>query len=111
MISDSIVLRARRRAGLTQQQLADRMGTTQSAVARLESSNANPSLSSLRRAVEATGYRLEMRLGRVPANVDESLIIERLALTPAERLRAFEASYAGVREIALAGARARGELA
>lgn len=103
--------KAREQANITQQQLADRMGTTQSAVARLESPGANPSLSSLRRAVEATGYRLEMRLGLLASNIDESLIIEQLKLTPAERVRAFEAAYAGAREIALAGARARGDLA
>ena len=45
------VLKARSKTGLTQAEVAERMGTTQSAVARLESANAkhSPSLATLRR--------------------------------------------------------------
>ncbi len=45
------------------------------------------------------------------AGVDESLIRRQLELTPAQRLRGLETMYAQVRELALAGARSRGELA
>ncbi len=47
-------------AGLTQQELAERMGTTQSAIARLEGWSSNPSTSTLRRFAEATGTRLKI---------------------------------------------------
>lgn len=49
---------ARKRAGLTQQQLARKMGTTQPVVARLESGSTRPSLRTLERLANATGSRL-----------------------------------------------------
>ncbi len=52
------VIEARKRAGLTQQQLAQKMGTTQPVVARLEAGNSRPSLRTLERLAEATGSRL-----------------------------------------------------
>jgi DNA-binding XRE family transcriptional regulator len=57
------LLRARLRAGLTQQAVAERMGTTKSAVSRLESAGPHsPSLSTLRRYAEALGCKVEIRL-------------------------------------------------
>ncbi len=56
------LIAARTRAGLSQQQLAERMGTSQSAVARMESGQALPSARSLARYAAATGSRLEIRL-------------------------------------------------
>ncbi len=52
------VIEARKRAGLTQQQLAQKMGTTQPVVARLEAGNSRPSLRTLERLADATGSRL-----------------------------------------------------
>jgi transcriptional regulator with XRE-family HTH domain len=49
---------ARRRAGLTQAQLAKRMKTTQTAIARLESGRVKPSTRTLERLAKATGHRL-----------------------------------------------------
>ena len=49
------VIMARIAAGLTQKELAERMGTTQSAIARLESATHMPSLDTLRRLAEALG--------------------------------------------------------
>ena len=51
---------ARENAGLTQEQLAERMETTHSAVARLEGWTANPSVETLRRFSKATGTRLKI---------------------------------------------------
>lgn len=58
------ILKARTEAGLTQAELATRIGTTQSAVARLESSMGkhSPSIGTLRRYALALGYRLQVRL-------------------------------------------------
>ncbi|MDX3927739.1 MAG: helix-turn-helix domain-containing protein [Shinella sp.] len=56
------LIQARSRANLTQAELARRIGTTQSAVARLEGGGVSPSLSTLRRYAEATGARLEINL-------------------------------------------------
>lgn len=56
------LIKARTRAGLTQAQVAKRMGTTQSVVARLESGAAKPSLSTLVRYAKATGSRPVVKL-------------------------------------------------
>jgi ribosome-binding protein aMBF1 (putative translation factor) len=56
------LLRARIRAGLSQAELADRMGTSQSTIARLESGETLPTTKTLLRFAEATGSKLELRL-------------------------------------------------
>lgn len=59
-------LRARAAQGLTQAQVAEKIGTTQSAVARMESGSGkhSPSLATLSRYAEALGCKLEVRLVR-----------------------------------------------
>lgn len=52
------MVRARTAANLTQSELAARIGTTQSAIARLEGGKLSPSVRTLRRYAEATGMRL-----------------------------------------------------
>jgi ribosome-binding protein aMBF1 (putative translation factor) len=52
------VIGARNRAGLTQTELARKMGTTQPAVARLEGGRTRPSMRTLERLAKATGSRL-----------------------------------------------------
>ena len=57
------LLKARARAGLTQDAVAARMGTTKSAVSRLEGSGKHsPSLGTLRRYAQAVGCELQVRL-------------------------------------------------
>lgn len=56
------LVEARHRAGLTQAQLAARMGTTQSAIARLENARHMPSLAMARRYAAAMGQRLDFQL-------------------------------------------------
>jgi transcriptional regulator with XRE-family HTH domain len=58
----SELIRARARAGLSQAELAERMGTSQSAIARLESGRTLPSAKTLIRFAEATGSKVELRL-------------------------------------------------
>ena len=55
-------LKARQRAGLSQAELAARMGTSQSTIARLESGQALPSTKTLLRYAEATGSKMRVRL-------------------------------------------------
>lgn len=54
------VAKARIRAGLSQAELARRMKTTQSTVARLESGRGRPSTRTLDRFAKATGHRLKI---------------------------------------------------
>jgi ribosome-binding protein aMBF1 (putative translation factor) len=54
------IANARRRAGLSQAELARRMKTTQSTVARLESGRGQPSTRTLVRFAKATGHRLKI---------------------------------------------------
>jgi transcriptional regulator with XRE-family HTH domain len=54
----SALIDVRSRAGLTQQELARKMGTTQPVVARLESGRSRPSMRTLERLAKATGSRL-----------------------------------------------------
>ena len=56
------LVRARMTARLTQVELARRLGTTQSAIARLEGGRVSPSFKTLRRYAEATGTRLTVGL-------------------------------------------------
>ena len=57
------LLAARARAGLTQEVVASRMGTTKSAVSRLESAGKHaPSLTSLKKYAAAVGCDIEIRL-------------------------------------------------
>jgi DNA-binding XRE family transcriptional regulator len=56
------LVRARVRAKLSQAELAKRIGTTQSAIARLEGGGVSPSLATLRRYAEATGSKLRVDL-------------------------------------------------
>lgn len=59
------LLEARARAGLTQDAVAQRMGTTKSAVSRLEAAGKHtPSLATLRRYAAAVGCDLQVRLVR-----------------------------------------------
>ena len=55
------LVEARTRAGITQAELAARMKTTQSAVARLESGRVPPSMRTLEKVARATGTRLQIQ--------------------------------------------------
>lgn len=61
-------LKARTSQGLTQAQVAEKIGTTQSAVARMESGSGkhSPSLATLTKYADALGCKLEIRLVRKP---------------------------------------------
>lgn len=60
------LLSARSKAGLTQEDVATSMGTTKSAVSRLEAASHSPSVSTLKKYARAVGCDVEIRL--VPAS-------------------------------------------
>jgi len=61
------MIRARAAAGLTQEQLAKKMRTTQAVIARLESGRVKPSTRTLERLAEATGTKLRISFERQEA--------------------------------------------
>ena len=56
------LIAARTRAGLTQADVAERMGTTQSVIARLEGGKRAPSMRTVQRYAEAVGARAVVRI-------------------------------------------------
>lgn len=56
------LITARSKAGMTQQEVATRMGTTQSVIARLESGTILPSVKTLNKFAQATGKLLELHI-------------------------------------------------
>jgi transcriptional regulator with XRE-family HTH domain len=85
----AILREARRRAGLTQRDLARGAGTSQAAIARIERGRAQPSVDTLRRLVRACGFELRFQLAPRDEHYDR-MIDEMLQLTPEERLRRLE---------------------
>src|SRR5947209_20619144 len=86
VIGGELVREARKRAALTQVELADRAGTTQSAVARLESGRTSPSLEQVERLLRLCGFQLLVEL----TPYDDSDIVQaeaNLRRTPDERAR------------------------
>jgi transcriptional regulator with XRE-family HTH domain len=102
---------ARRRAGLTQADLATRLAISQAAVAQLERADSNPRLATLDRALRAAGFELVVTTRRRQAVVDDSLIRQQLELQPIERIRGLEAMYEQARKLTTVGEKHRGELA
>ena len=64
------LVHARTTAKLTQAEVARWLGTTQSAIARLEGGQVSPSFATLRRYAEATGTRLTVGLEQINAGED-----------------------------------------
>jgi transcriptional regulator with XRE-family HTH domain len=84
-----LVREARRRAKLTQRELARRAGTSQSVVARIEHGQVSPGAATLERLLREAGFELhvELRARRSPANHMLADVARILRLTPEERLR------------------------
>jgi transcriptional regulator with XRE-family HTH domain len=81
------VREARRRAGLTQRQLAGRARVSQPTVARIEAGELSPSLDRILELVRAAGFDLDIHV--VPLDEDALALAEQnLAMTPDERLDA-----------------------
>lgn len=58
----SLLIKKRIETGLTQKQLAHKIGTKQSAIARLESGRYNPTLNAMRKIAEALGAKFEIAI-------------------------------------------------
>ena len=86
MSTGAIIRTAREAEGLTQAQLARRLGITQPSVARLEAAGDNVTVATLQRALNVMNRTLEIRAAMMPSSVDESQIRDALRLTPGERI-------------------------
>jgi transcriptional regulator with XRE-family HTH domain len=91
MTSRDVVRIARQRAGLTQQQLADRSGHPRETIGRWETGAREPTLSTLQRLAEASDLELVVRLARRDASLGEA-VEDQLALSPVERLESLPPS-------------------
>ncbi|MDR2892801.1 MAG: helix-turn-helix domain-containing protein [Deltaproteobacteria bacterium] len=67
------IIRTRVAAGMSQKELAEKIGTTQSVIARLESGAHTPSVSTLKRVAEATHAKLRIELVPVAGGPQVSL--------------------------------------
>jgi predicted transcriptional regulator len=89
---------ARRRAGLSQRELADAAGVAQPAIARIESGRVQPRVDTLDRLLEACGWDLEVA-PRLGIGVDRTVMRLLLRLTPIERLELAVADARGLERI------------
>jgi transcriptional regulator with XRE-family HTH domain len=80
-----LISEARRRAGLTQTELAERLGTQQPVVARWETGRAEPAYATVERVLAACGFELVPSLRPVEES-EERLLDLHLAMTPSERV-------------------------
>lgn len=85
-VAGRMVRHARRRAGLTQRQLAARAGIPQETIARIERGRSDPRVGTLDRLLEGCGFGLEV-MPRLGIGVDRTQINALLDLKPAARLR------------------------
>jgi transcriptional regulator with XRE-family HTH domain len=111
MTSERLIRESREAAGLTQTELAARLGISQPALARLERPGSNPAVWTLARVMRATGNRLQLRRSPMRSGIDETLVAQQLRLTPQQRLESLEHMYAEARQLASAGMAARGRSA
>lgn len=106
MRGNHLVREARRRAGLTQAELAERAGTTQSAIARLERGVGSPTLERISELVQACGLEVQVRL--VEEDVDGWTQVRIEAARPAsERVATGVGAARLAQQLQAAGRRAR----
>jgi uncharacterized protein len=105
VVAGELIRSARARAGLTQAQLGQLAGTSQSAIARYEQGAAQPSLATLERLLAATGERLELRSTPAPrrAALNQSAVRRHR-----NELREIARRH-GARNLRVFGSTARGE--
>lgn len=77
---------ARTRREVSQERLAARAGTTQSAISRIESDKVSPSIETLRELLHLLGEDLVLSVQPREWGVDRGQVRERMRLTPEQRL-------------------------
>lgn len=86
MTAGQLLREARRRHGLTQQQLAARARTSQAAISRIERDLVSPSVATLASLLDLMGEELELSTHEIDYGHDRTLLRQNLALTPEQRI-------------------------
>jgi predicted transcriptional regulator len=84
-MANRMLRHARGRAGLTQRQLAAKVGIPQETIARIEAGRVDPRVTTLDRLLEGCGFGLE-HLPRLGIGIDRTQIRDLLRVSPSERL-------------------------
>lgn len=99
MRGGELIREARKRAGLSQRELAERLGTTQAVIARWELGRTSPPFDRVVDAIRACGFDLSVRITR--PDLDHALLVEEnLRLTPLGRLERLSSARAAVNDLA-----------
>jgi len=102
-----LIKEARRRAGLTQVELAHRVGTTQSSIARVERGRTEPTAERLGQLIRACGLDLQVRLAPIDDS-EWSVARSNLTLDVDSRVRQHQAALRFARAGRAAAASRRG---
>jgi transcriptional regulator with XRE-family HTH domain len=89
---------ARRRAGLSQRELARRAGVPQATISRIENGVVSPTVDTLEPLIRACGMELEV-LEPAGGGVDRSLLAERLRLSPVQRAASAAQAVEGLKRL------------
>jgi transcriptional regulator with XRE-family HTH domain len=113
----ALVKEMRQHAQLTQRELAERAGTSQSAIAKLEQGESNPTIDTIERWARAAGFAVQFTLVPLPVvdpvverykrDVDRSLLRENLRMSVHERLRSLGEWQSDLHTLQYAVTRAR----
>jgi transcriptional regulator with XRE-family HTH domain len=91
-VAAGLVLMAREEAGLSQRELAERVGVAQSEIARIESGNREPSIPTLQRIVGGAGLEIRFRLA--PKDDHDQILASRQARRSAPQRASAAARHA-----------------
>lgn len=108
MTPGHLIRETRRRHGLSQERLARRVGTRQSAISRLEADEVSPSVETLELVMRAMGERLELASVQLERDYDQAHRKVAAARSPAERLALGISWNRLASRLARAGREARG---
>jgi transcriptional regulator with XRE-family HTH domain len=86
MTAGRLLRDARRRHGLSQQQLADRARTSQAAISRIERDLVSPSVDTLAHLLDLLGEELALESRPIDYGHDVTLLAQNLRRTPSERI-------------------------
>jgi transcriptional regulator with XRE-family HTH domain len=86
MEAGELVRAARRRHGLTQEQLAARARTSQAAISRIERGLVSPTVETLTTLLDLMGEELSLDARQIDSGHDRTLLRQNLAFEPAQRI-------------------------